>query len=158
MTTPTKTQAELLLAIANAKQGAAQPEAPAKTIAAMVKHGWLISLPRIDGPSQLLITNAGRAAIGEPPAPTAQPAPAPGPQRADSGAAKPPKGKLGLLVALLSNEQGATVEAMTAATGWQAHSVRGAMSGALKKGMGLAIASEKTDAGRRYRIVAEKGA
>ncbi len=45
---------------------------------------------------------------------------------------------------------------MTAATGWQAHSVRGAMSGALKKKLGLIIASEKTEAGRVYRIEGDK--
>lgn len=39
-----------------------------------------------------------------------------------------------------------------AATGWQAHLVRGAMSGAIKKGLGLAITSDKTEAGRIYRI------
>jgi hypothetical protein len=63
-----------------------------------------------------------------------------------------PKGKLATLVELLSRPEGATIEAMTAATGWQAHSVRGAMSGSLKKAMGLAIASEKNEAGRVYRI------
>ena len=64
-----------------------------------------------------------------------------------------PKGKLGLLAALLRRPGGASLEAMTAATGWQAHSVRGAMSGALKKKLKLAITSEKTDAGRVWRIV-----
>ena len=42
---------------------------------------------------------------------------------------------------------------MAAATNWQAHSVRGAMSGALKKKLGLAIHSQKTDGVRMYRIV-----
>ena len=42
-----------------------------------------------------------------------------------------------------------------AATGWQAHSVRGAISGSIKKALGLEVLSEKTDAGRVYRIVAE---
>lgn len=63
-----------------------------------------------------------------------------------------PKGKLATLVELLRRPEGATIEAMIAATGWQAHSVRGAMSGSLKKAMGLTIASEKTEAGRVYRI------
>jgi len=39
-----------------------------------------------------------------------------------------------------------------AATGWQQHSVRGAMAGALRK-RGLIISSEKTDGVRRYRAV-----
>jgi hypothetical protein len=41
---------------------------------------------------------------------------------------------------------------MMTATGWQQHSVRGAMAGALKK-RGLSINSEKTDGVRRYRAV-----
>jgi len=40
-----------------------------------------------------------------------------------------------------------------AATGWQAHSVRSAMSGALKKKLGLVIESEKAAGGRVYRII-----
>jgi hypothetical protein len=40
-----------------------------------------------------------------------------------------------------------------AATGWQAHSVRGAMSGALGKKLGLVLVSARDDArGRVYRI------
>lgn len=59
--------------------------------------------------------------------------------------------KLDQLVAQLSDPQGATLAEMVAATGWQAHSVRGAMAGALRK-RGHVIASEKTDSIRRYRI------
>jgi hypothetical protein len=74
-----------------------------------------------------------------------------------------PSGKLGAVVELLKGPEGATIEALSAATGWQVHSVRGAMSGALKKKHGFTILSEKTDAGRIYRIptaapVAEAGA
>jgi Protein of unknown function (DUF3489) len=70
--------------------------------------------------------------------------------------AKPlPKGKVGALIALLRQPTGATVEAMMEATGWQAHSVRGAMSGAIKKNLGLEVTSDKTDAGRVYRIKSE---
>jgi len=64
-----------------------------------------------------------------------------------------PKGKLGALVVLLRRPEGACVEDMMAATGWQAHSVRGAMSGGLKKNLGLIIESEKAAAGRVYRII-----
>ncbi len=46
---------------------------------------------------------------------------------------------------------------MSAKTGWQAHSVRGAISGALKKKLGLAVTSERVgDRGRVYRIVQER--
>jgi hypothetical protein len=45
-------------------------------------------------------------------------------------------------------------EACSAALGWQAHSVRGAISGALKEKRGLTIQSEMHDGrGRIYRIV-----
>jgi hypothetical protein len=39
---------------------------------------------------------------------------------------------------------------MVEATGWQQHSVRGAMAGTLKKKRGLAITSEKVEGVRRY--------
>lgn len=53
---------------------------------------------------------------------------------------------------LLLRKDGASIGEMMAATGWQQHSVRGALAGALKK-RGLAITSEKTDGIRRYRAV-----
>jgi len=66
-------------------------------------------------------------------------------------------GKLETLIGLLRQPGGVTIEALTAVTGWQAHSVRGAISGAIKKKQGLTVLSEKTDAGRVYRIPAEAG-
>ncbi|QZH75497.1 MAG: DUF3489 domain-containing protein [Erythrobacter sp.] len=63
--------------------------------------------------------------------------------------------RLDQLQALLTRETGATIAEMVAATGWQQHSVRGAMAGALKK-RGLTITSEKLDGTRRYH--AEKAA
>lgn len=63
-----------------------------------------------------------------------------------------PRGKLGALIELLRRPQGASIGAMMATTGWQAHSVRGALAGALKKKRGLIVISEKTEEGRRYRI------
>jgi hypothetical protein len=56
---------------------------------------------------------------------------------------------------MLRRPDGATVEQISKSLDWQTHSVRGAMSGALKKKQGLIITSEKTDTGRRvYRIAA----
>jgi hypothetical protein len=64
-----------------------------------------------------------------------------------------PKTKLAQLKAMLRRPDGATIEQISKALVWQAHSVRGAMSGALKKKQGLTITNEKTDDGRRlYRI------
>lgn len=57
--------------------------------------------------------------------------------------------KLDALEKLLLRANGATIADMMKATGWQQHSVRGAMAGALKK-RGLTITSQKVDSVRRY--------
>jgi hypothetical protein len=82
-------------------------------------------------------------------------------QPADAGMGRPKqqprkaKSKLEQLEAMLRRPDGATVDQIGKALHWQKHSVRGAMSGALKKKQGLTIASEKTQDGRRiYRIAA----
>jgi hypothetical protein len=67
-------------------------------------------------------------------------------------ASSAPKTKLALVIAALSAPKGATLAQLMALTGWQAHSVRGALSGALKKQRGLAVDSCKTDGERVYRI------
>ena len=64
-----------------------------------------------------------------------------------------PATKLAVLQGLLQREKGATLDELVAATGWQPHSVRGAISGSLKKKRGLAITSVKVEGqGRIYRI------
>ena len=55
-------------------------------------------------------------------------------------------------MSLLRRPEGATIHDLAAATGWQVHSVRGAIAGALKKGRGFNVVSAKADAGRVYRI------
>lgn len=59
--------------------------------------------------------------------------------------------KLDTLEKLLKRKNGATIADMTKATGWQQHSVRGALAGAMKK-RGHNITSDKIDGTRRYRI------
>ena len=56
------------------------------------------------------------------------------------------------IIGLLQRPEGATIDQMANAMGWQRHTVRGLISGALKKKLGLDIVSEKTDRGRLYRI------
>lgn len=57
------------------------------------------------------------------------------------------------LIEMLRAEGGATIDEIAAATNWQSHTIRGAMSGALKKKLGLTIASEKQqERGRVYWI------
>ena len=62
--------------------------------------------------------------------------------------------KLDQLVALLSSADGAAMSQMMAATQWQAHPIRGAMAGALRR-KGFAVTSAKTETGRRWRIILE---
>jgi hypothetical protein len=123
----------------------------------------------------LIVTDAGLEAIGvEPDKPTAapqaatqadepsgaatapakaksQPAPAAAPREA-----KPREGtKQSAMIEMLSKPDGATLDEIAAVTGWQRHTIRGAMAGALKKKLGLTIASDKVEGrGRVYKIAA----
>lgn len=83
--------------------------------------------------------SAGRRMARQPQKPTEDKAPAP--KRLDQ------------LQTLITRDGGASIAEMVDATGWQSHSVRGAMAGALKK-RGLTITSEKTDGVRRYHAAA----
>jgi hypothetical protein len=105
-----------------------------------------------------LDANAWRGRLAEPLIPpAAEPAEdeadvAPEPQRPRSREGT----KEALLIALLRRPEGATVAQVIEATGWQPHTVRGAVSGALKKKRGLAVTSEKGENGERvYRIAAD---
>ncbi len=80
-------------------------------------------------------------------------------KRRTSPAAVRPGTKQALLIDLLKRKKGATIEKIVAATGWQPHSVRGAISGTLKKKLGLAVTSERVgDRGRVYRIAEGRNA
>jgi Protein of unknown function (DUF3489) len=58
------------------------------------------------------------------------------------------------LLVLLGRRDGATIEELMAATGWQAHSVRGFLAGTAKKTLGLAVTTTKSGDGiRRYRVM-----
>jgi len=59
------------------------------------------------------------------------------------------------LIAMLRAPEGATIAEIVAAKGWLSHTVRGSMSGALKKKLGLDVTSEKVEGrGRVYRLPA----
>ncbi|WBQ12867.1 DUF3489 domain-containing protein [Hyphomonadaceae bacterium BL14] len=93
----------------------------------------------------LIATDAGLAAIGIEP------------EHAQAELPKTPTLREGTkqatLIAMLRAPGGATIEEIAAATGWQSHTVRGAMSGALKKKLGLTITSHKVEGrGRIYAI------
>lgn len=59
------------------------------------------------------------------------------------------------LIAMLQRPEGATIEEMTTTFGWQPHTVRGAIAGAIKKKLGLEVSSEKVEGrGRVYKLPA----
>lgn len=71
----------------------------------------------------------------------------------ESKHAKPRDSKQTRLIAMLRSPDGATIARIAKTFGWQPHTVRGVLSGALKKKLGLTIKSEKTEDGERvYRI------
>jgi hypothetical protein len=60
-----------------------------------------------------------------------------------------------MVIDLLRRSDGATLDELVEATGWQRHSVRGVISGGLEKKLALIVVSDKTGgAQRRYRITA----
>lgn len=57
------------------------------------------------------------------------------------------------MIELMRRPQGASIEEIVAETGWLPHTVRGTMTNALKKRLGLTLTSDKADGEpRRYRI------
>ncbi len=115
----------------------------------------------------LVATDAGLAAIGiEPEEPHTAPvgttdAPTEGPASetpsepdAAPKARTPREGtKQATLIAMLRAPDGATIEEITVALEWAAHTVRGAMAGALKKKLRLEVTSEKVEGrGRVYAL------
>jgi hypothetical protein len=127
--------------------------------------------PRGDDPPPLRITRAGLQAIGvEPedeetqpataatqadaPATTAEAAGAeaqaqagkPADTRPKVAATRTPRAgtKQALMIEMLRRPEGATVEQIAAATGWQHHTIRGAISGALKKKLGLTVEARRS--------------
>lgn len=105
----------------------------------------------------LIATEAGLEAVGIEPVVASAVAsvrkarsnPEPAQMPDDTGTAKPVAIRAGTkqaqIIAMLQRPEGATVAEMVEATGWLAHTVRGSISGALKKKLGLPVAAEKVE-------------
>jgi hypothetical protein len=75
-------------------------------------------------------------------------------ETADAPVERRKGGKPVLLIEILRQPEVASLEEIVAATGWQPHTGRGAIAGALKKKLGLTVMSEKVEnRGRVYRII-----
>ena len=57
--------------------------------------------------------------------------------------------KQATVIAMLQRPEGATIAQICASTGWQSHTARGCLAGALKKKLGLTITSDKPHGGER---------
>ncbi|UOM36640.1 DUF3489 domain-containing protein [Acuticoccus sp. I52.16.1] len=113
-------------------------------------------LVREDGET-LVATDAGLRAIGIAPTPKEPSASIAGPEEPGAPKNTTPKTRPGTkqaaLIAMLEAREGATIPEIAEATGWQHHTVRGAIAGALKKRLGLDVTSEKDERrGRVYRL------
>jgi hypothetical protein len=68
-----------------------------------------------------------------------------------------PGSKQSRIIAMLQSPSGTTIAAMTKATGWQQHSVRGFLAGVVRKRLKLKLRSTKVDGNRVYRIAGRGG-
>ena len=59
------------------------------------------------------------------------------------------------ILKLLSRRNGVTLAELVTATGWQAHSVRGFLSGTVRKRLSIPLTAQVVDGERRYRINAD---
>jgi hypothetical protein len=65
-----------------------------------------------------------------------------------------PGTKLAVIIEAMRHSGGATIAQMMASTGWQAHTVRGAISGMVRRRLGFEVVTEKSADGQRaYRII-----
>ena len=123
-----------------------------KVLTSLLQRGWIE--PADDGH---VMTDAGYAAIGQ-----QRPMPPDDVQPMDTtddfqfleGIPIRPGTKLAALVMSLRRPQGATSLQLMLATGWQPHTMRGAISGMLRKKLGPNVVLAHNDSGERvYRVV-----
>ena len=101
-------------------------------------------------------TGAARSADKAPGKPKSKSEPKPKAAKKTPKAAKSPRsakiGKGDKIVELLQRKGGATIKELTAATEWQPHSVRGYLSGVLRKKQGLHVVSSVNEGVYSYAI------
>lgn len=123
-----------------------------KVLTSLLQRGWIE--PADDGH---VMTDAGYAAIGQQrpmPPDDVQPMDATDDFQLLEGIPIRPGTKLAALVMALRRPQGATSLQLMLATGWQPHTVRGAISGMLRKKLCLKVVLAHNDSGERvYRVV-----
>ena len=138
---------ESRLAFPISKSLKANQGATTKVLKGLIKKGLIEETPAAPGDEYwrednaghkfaLAITDAGLAALdGKPAAP-----PSKRPRNRPGNASKEntPSSKAGTILALLSRPKGAKINELLKATGWQAHSIRAAITGLRKRGITIA--------------------
>lgn len=161
----TDTQTAILKAAAGRPDGNIEPLPPNLRGGARVKviEGLLARELVADADGRHLLTDAGHAAVGK-----RRLVPKGGPKmdaltkrevthalqklEATSRTIRPGT-KLAAIIDAMCNPGGATIAQMMAGTGWQAHTVRGAISGMVRKRLGYVVITEKSANGQRtYRV------
>ncbi|MFN4360768.1 MAG: DUF3489 domain-containing protein [Hylemonella sp.] len=123
-----------------------------KVLTALLHRGWIE--PADDGH---VLTDAGYMAIGQQRhvrPDDVEPVDTTDDLQLLEGIPVRPGTKLAALVMALRRPQGATSLQLMLATGWQPHTVRGAISGMLRKKLGLNVVLAHNDSGERvYRMI-----
>lgn len=161
----TDTQTAILKAAASRPDGNIEPPPPNLRGGARAKviEGLLARALVVDADDHYLLNDAGYAAVGKR-RPVSM-----GIQKLDAPDALTkreaidalqklevtvrPGTKLAAIIEAMRHPGGATIAQMMADTGWQAHTVRGAISGMVRKRLGYEVVAEKgADGQRAYRI------
>lgn len=149
----TPTQSTLIRSAARHPEGriavpaTLQAGARANALNGLLKRGWIV-----DAGDGHLLTDAGYATIGQQrpsPPPTIDDSPV-----RDSVQPCRPGTKLAKVLAALQNPDGATIFQLMCCTGWQPHTIRGALSGMVRKKLGLNVVSSKAAGGERVYHIA----